>query len=164
MHSFIKTPVHLEHPDSGVLHLERPIRDVVDVLDNLVELAVFTPRGSFAGDPDFGFEYWNYEYANVYCLEFNEGQKMINSEITRYECEESIRQSVLTYLPELKQVAVSMELHPLSSPVQKSMRPYSRYEVVVSVSAELNDGLGTMRPYHKSVRFLMEPVAKASTY
>ena len=55
--SFISTPVTYIEPS---LRLVRNIEDHITKLDNLVELIVFTPRGSFAADPDFGFEYWSH--------------------------------------------------------------------------------------------------------
>ena len=109
---FISTP--LEFIDSGT-KLQRDIEDRVHMLDNLVELIVFTPRGDFEADPDFGFEDWNPEFSNLQYREFNasQGGKVAGSlynEVTKKECEDSIRQSLATYEPGLKNVRVSIEL------------------------------------------------------
>ena len=53
------------------------IRMVCDIegkkamFDNLIELIVFSPRGSFNADPDFGLEYWDLEYSNINDTQFN---------------------------------------------------------------------------------------------
>lgn len=51
---FVSTPI--QFIDSGT-KLLRNIEDRIQMLDNLVELIVFTPRGDFEADLDFGFEY-----------------------------------------------------------------------------------------------------------
>jgi len=71
---FVSTP--LQFIDSGT-KLLRDIEDRILMLDNLVELIVFTPRGDFEADPDFGFEYWNHEFSNVHYREFNASQSGI---------------------------------------------------------------------------------------
>ena len=68
---YISTPLEFNEEGTQIL---REIDDRIKVLDNLVELIVFTPRGSFEADPDFGFEYWNHEYSNVHYREFNNSQ------------------------------------------------------------------------------------------
>lgn len=91
--NYIKTPISYAEEQCFI---ERNLDDSVKMLDNLIELIVFTPRGSFNADPDFGFEYWNYEYANVHYKDFNNDQNNnyvngLYSEITRQECQESIK-------------------------------------------------------------------------
>lgn len=159
MNRYIKTPLRIVRKE-GSAGIVRSITDVMAMYDNLVELVVFTPRGSFGGDPDFGFEYWNHEYTNINFRDFNNGQKMSFNEVTRQVCEESVRQSILAYGPDLKQIGVSLELRALNDSEQRARRTFSRYEVVVNVSGVLNNGLGTTEDYHKCVKFLMEPVAK----
>jgi hypothetical protein len=160
--SFINTP--LAYHDSG-LTLKRDIADRIGMLDNLIELIVFTPRGSFVGDPDFGFEYWNHEYANVHYREFNISQtgKIANglyNEVTKKECEDSIRISLATYEPMLKNVVVSIELDTADGKNVRRKKVVSKYEVNVVVEGSLDDGLGTVVPYRKSVVFLIEPTVK----
>ena len=135
------------------------------MLDNLVELIVFTPRGSFVADPDFGFEYWNHEYANVHYREFNISQtgKIANglyNEVTKKECEDSIRTSLATYEPMLKNVIVSIELDTTEGKSMRRKKVASKYEVNVVVEGRIDDGLGTLVPYRKVVVFLIEPTVK----
>lgn len=135
------------------------------MLDNLVELVVFTPRGSFAADPDFGFEYWNHEFSNVHYREFNNSQlgkvaKGLQNEVTKKECEDSIRISLATYEPMLKNVTVSIVLNTAGEHLPRRRKMASKYEVNVVVEGQLDDGLGILQPYRKSVVFLVEPTVK----
>ena len=160
---FISTPLVFTNDGSQML---RNIEDRIAMLDNLVELIVFTPRGSFVSDPDFGFEYWNHEFSNVHYREFNTNQSGLptqgglKNEVTRKECEESIRISLATYEPMLKQVAVAIQFDSAVAKQRRKRRIASKYEVNVIVEGKLDDGLGTMQPYRKSVVFLVEPTVR----
>lgn len=160
--SFISTPVSYIEPS---LRLVRNINDHITKLDNLVELIVFTPRGSFAADPDFGFEYWNHEFSNVHYREFNINQAgqaggNVQNEITKKECEDSIRNSLATYEPMLKDVSVSIVLNSAADKGSHRKKMPSKYELNVVVDGNLDDGLGTRRRYRKIVVFLVEPTVK----
>lgn len=162
MMKFISTPV--EFINEGHL-LKRDIEQRIQMLDNLVELIVFTPRGTFEADPDFGFEYWNHEYSNVHHREFNNSQSGrlaggLTNEVTKKECEESIRQSLATYEPMLKNVAVYIELDSAYDLQLRKLKMPSKYKVNVIVEGNLDDGLGTKSPYRKQVTFLIEPTVK----
>lgn len=156
---YLKSPLEFINTPQA-LWLRRPVYDKLDMLDNLVELVVFTPRGSFDSDPDFGFEYWNHEYSNVRFREFNNGQSIQGSGVSKQECEESVRRSLLSYAPFLEQINVAMELNALTRSEQARRRTVSKYEVIVRVEGSLDYGLNTERPYIKVIRFLMEPMAK----
>lgn len=158
------TPLSFNNSDTGI-RIVRDIEEHISMLDNLVELIVFTPRGSFNGDPDFGFEYWNHEYSNVHYREFNNEQTGFSSgglynEITKKECQESIRQSLSTYAPQLKQVFVSMELNSAEVENQRKKKVPSKYIVTISVEGNIDDGLGTTCKYEKNVVFFIEPTAR----
>ena len=160
--SFISTPLSYMGPS---LVLARNIEDSIAMLDTLVELVVFTPRGSFAADPDFGFEYWNHEFSNVHYHEFNINQtgsvsSGLRNEVTRKECEDSIRQSLATYMPMLKNVSVSILLDSAFEKGGHRKKAPSKYELNVVVNGSLDDGLGTRRPYSKAVVFFVEPTVK----
>ena len=162
MMRFISTP--LEFQNEGRT-LKRDIEQRVRMLDNLVELIVFTPRGTFEVDPDFGFEYWNHEYSNVHHREFNNSQSGrmaggLTNEVTKKECEESIRQSLAAYEPMLKNLAVYIELDSAYDLQMRKRKMPSKYQVNVIVEGNLDDGLGTKSPYRKQVTFLIEPTVK----
>lgn len=159
---YIHTPITYEEKN---LIIQRSLTERTAMIDNLVELIVFTPRGSFAADPDFGFEYWNHEYSNVNIREFNNGQggsksKSIYNDVTRRECQESVEKSLATYEPTLKHIHVDIELRDIAPEKITTQKLASKYEVAVKVSAMQDDGLGILTPYSKIVTFLMEPTAK----
>jgi len=159
--SFISTPVTYIEPS---LRLKRDVEGRIAMLDNLIELIVFTPRGSFVGDPDFGFEYWNHEFSNVHYREFNNSQSILSNqsqeEITKKECEDSVRESLATYEPMLKNVTVSIELEAAYEKGMHRKKMPSKYQLNVVVEGTLDDGLGTRRPYRKVVVFFVEPTVK----
>ena len=163
---YISTPVDFLTA-GGKITLTRDIADRIRMLDNLVELIVFTPRGSFAADPDFGFEYWNHESSNVQYRAFNNDQtgmttKNVVNEITREECHESIRRSLASYAPQLQNVMVEMKLEATDSDKLSHLKLKSKYVVSIRVEGKLDDGAGTTAHYEKKVNFLIEPTVKKS--
>lgn len=162
---YISSPLTFIVNAASEVAVVRDIEDRMARIDNLVELIVFTPRGSFDADPDFGFEYWNHEFSNVHYREFNNDQTGVFSngmynEITKKECQESIRQSLATYEPQLKHVVVGIELAAADVDLQRENKVRSKYMVTISVEGVIEDGLGTTSIYKKNVSFLMEPTAR----
>ena len=160
--AFIKTPLTYEN---NSLVIARDIEEQIAMIDNFIEFIVFSPKGSFAADDDFGFDYWNHEYSNVHLLSFNLGQDMnftngLYNEITLKECKESIEKSLEAYEPQLKQVGVSIELGAVKTDRESSRKLLSKYEVTIRITGMLDDGLSTLFPYKKEVSFLMEPTVK----
>lgn len=142
---YIGTPLtFIENADKAVA-ISRNITRRVAMIDNLVELVIFTPRGSFDADPDFGCEYWNSEFSNKPTLD---------------DSQDSIRQSLTTYVPQLKQVSVDMVLDAPDTEIQKKKKVRSKYMVTITIEGIIDDGLGTTTPYKKDVKFLMEPTTK----
>ena len=161
---FVSIPLSFSKTDSGTL-ITRSLEERISMLDNLVELIVFTPRGSFDADPDFGFEYWNHEFSNVNYREFNNEQtgmaaSELYNEITKKECKESIRQSLAVYAPQLKDVRVSMELDIAEAEYQKNKKVLSKYVVNVKVEGSIRDEGLVACEYEKEVSFLIEPTVK----
>lgn len=163
MMNFVSAPVTFQR-EENTLTVVRNIEDVVAMIDNLVELIVFTPRGSFTADPDFGFEYWNYEYSNISYRDFNNGHSTLprfgNDEATKTLCQNSIRNSLEAYAPQLKRIDILLEINAIGADRQPRKRIFSKYEVSVKVKGALDDGLGTIRPYEKKVLFYVEPTVK----
>lgn len=142
------------------LAFRRDLHDVVAMLDNLVELVVFTPRGDLAADPDFGFEYWGHEYSNVSHRDFNNGQPCsIDNEITRQRCQQSVTQSLMTYAPMLLDVNTTIELDvPYAHSRYKKIN--SKYMVNIIVTGRIKDGMDRV-DYRKVVTFMVEPTVKS---
>ena len=160
--AFIKTPLTYKD-NSGII--VRSLEERIAMIDNFIELIVFSPKGSFIADDDFGFEYWNHEYSNVHFRSFNHGQNGTYSnglynEVTLKECKESIEKSFSIYEPQLKQVNVSIELGSIKTGNESNHKLLSKYEVTIIITGVLDDGLGTIAPYKKEFSFLMEPTVK----
>ena len=159
---FVSTP--LQFADSGT-KIRRDIEDRLQTMVDKLDQTLQPPRGDFEADPDFGFEYWNHEFSNVHYREFNASQGTKSSgslynEITKKECEDSIKQSLATYEPMLKNVVVSIELDAAAQKQRRRRRVASKYVVNVIVEGGIDDGLGVLRPYRKVVVFLVEPTVK----
>ena len=155
--NYISTPVTMVGTDEGVTIL-RDIDEQRTMMDNLVELAVFTPKGSFNADPDFGLEYWNEEYISVSDSQFNNNAQRDEYTMlsTKEQCEAGIAQNIIDYAPEqlkVRDVCVNMSMND-DDDVRNS---YSRHKVVIFVSAKLDDGLGTTSDYVREVSFMVEP-------
>lgn len=162
--NFSSTPIKFVDTENGI-HLVRDVEERISMLDNLVELIIFTPRGSFESDPDFGFEYWNHEFSNVNYRGFNndyyrssdEGQY---NEITKKECQDGVRQSLAVYAPQLKNVNVSVEMNVVGVEKQMNRKVLSKYMISVIVEGDIDYGLGTTVAYRKDVQFMIEPTSK----
>ena len=161
--SYIRTPITFSRTERGVT-IQRDIEERITVMDNLVELIAFTARGSFNGDPDFGLEYWNHEYANVSDTQFNnstaekKGYKPLKD-----RCQESIQQSIAAYAPEclhLSKIEVSMTLRDEEAWQSRRRKMYSHHEVVIVVTARMDDGMGTTTDYQREVSFMVEPTVR----
>lgn len=166
MTNFSHIPLSINFSSSPIL--EEESGDIEKSIDSILNLIVFTPKGSFIADPDFGFEYWNHEFSNINVREFNNNYlgmvsnvKSLN-EISRKQCENSLRESIICYEPRLHQPDVKVELDINNKKSRKSMP--SKYEMRILITGSLDDGLGIMRPYEKRVSFMVEPIAKKLVY
>lgn len=155
-------------------HIVRDLQTEIQRLDNLVELIVFTPRGAFNADSDFGFENWNHEYSSISMRDYNNNQTAsqrdtggigeLRNDMSRRDSQESIRRTLAIYEPMLKDVDVSIELNNAAhSRISSRHKVQSKYEVSVVVTGVLDNGLGTSVPYRKVVTFLMEPTLRSRT-
>ena len=163
--NYISSPLTFRRNDKGVT-IERPIEKQITIVDNLVELIAFTARGSFNGDPDFGLEYWNHEYANVSDTQFNSNNtedEKNQQQSLKQRCEESMVRSIVAYAPsnpQLKKIKVVMNLRDEDTRQSSHRRVYSHHEVVIVVTAQISDGMGTTCNYHREVSFMVEPMAR----
>lgn len=166
MTNFSHIPLSINFSSSPIL--EQESGDIEKSIDSILDLIVFTPKGSFIADPDFGFEYWNHEFSNINVREFNNNYlgmvsnvKSLN-EISRKQCENSLKESIICYEPRLHQPDVKVELDINNKKSRKSMP--SKYEMRILITGSLDDGLGIMRPYEKRISFMVEPIAKKLVY
>ena len=167
---FIGTPLTFQEIQEDTLHITRDISQKKAMIDNLVELLIFTPKGSFTADPDFGFEYWNHEYANVDYWAFNNGHTGYGSDydgsqekkddVSKKECQEGLERSLAVYAPQLMDVNIAIELNNVEMETSAKRKIHSRCMVTIVVEGSIGDGLNTRIPYKKEVVFLMEPTVK----
>lgn len=156
---YINSPVTYKGTDEMHLFLSRELHDTASILDNLIELIVFTPKGSFTADPDFGFDYWNHEFSNVSCRDFNNGHPCsIDNAITRQRCQESLTESLRSYAPMLLDPVISIELN-LPNGQKRYKNITSKYMVNVVITGRYRDGMD-YTDYRKVVTFLVEPTVK----
>jgi len=166
MTNFSHIPLSIDFSRSPVI--EQETGDLEESIDNILDLIVFTPKGAFVADPDFGFEYWNHEFSNINVREFNNNYLgMVSNvrtlnEISRKQCENSLKESILCYEPRLRQPDVRVELEINIKHSRKSMP--SKYEMRILITGSLDDGLGITRPYEKRISFMVEPIAKKLIY
>ena len=160
--NYINTPLGFRESDASMA-INRGLKDRMAMIDNIVELIIFTPKGSFLADPDFGFEYWNHEYVNIDYRSFNNGQTISSSstphhEITKLECQDSIRSSLASYVPQLINVNINMELNASYDGGNENVK--SKHSARIVVEGAIENELGTLAPYRKEVVFFMEPAIK----
>lgn len=161
--NYISTPIDF---GDNLLSIQpkRDLESLTAMLDNLIELIAFTPRGSCSADPEFGFEYWNHEYVNIQYRTFNNDQVSTMAdgtrrEITKNECQESIKRSLSIYAPQLKNANVSVELTAADAKRQYRKKVQPKHIVSIVVEGDIDNGI-SVKHYKKDVVFLMEPTIK----
>ena len=95
MSDYTAIPLSIKFDRQSIL--EKESGDIEQCIGSILELIVFTPKGSFSADPEFGFEYWNHEFSNINVREFNNSYMgmMANTqslnEISRKQCEHRLQ-------------------------------------------------------------------------
>ena len=162
MSTFISIPLSINLSPSPRLEMENG--DIESCIDNILELIVFTPKGTFAADPEFGFEYWNHEFSNINVREFNNSYMGMVSDcqtlndVSRKQCEKSLKESILSYEPRLLNPDVKIELE-INDKVRRR-KSQSKYEMRIMINGSIDDGLGIAKPFEKRISFMVEPTAK----
>ena len=144
--------------------LEKEVGELEHCIDNILDLIVFTPKGSFSADPEFGFEYWNHEFSNIDVREFNNSYMIMatdsqsQNDVSRKKCEQSLKESIMEYESRLINPEVKIELD--INEVIRSHKSPSKYEMRILINGSIDDGLGVLKPYEKKIAFMVEPTAK----
>lgn len=162
MSSYTSVPLSINLSNSPKLETENG--DLDQCINSMLELIIFTPKGSFAADPEFGFEYWNHEFSNIDVREFNNSymgmvsdSKMLN-DVSRKQCEQSLKDSISSYEPRLLNPEVKIELEINGTLRKRKSQP--KYEMRIMINGAIDDGLGIARPFEKRISFMVEPIAK----
>ena len=147
--------------------LEKESGELESCINSILDLIVFTPKGSFSADPEFGFEYWNHEFSNINVREFNNSYlgmvadvQSLN-DVSRRQCEVSLKESIIAYEPRLINPEVKIELE-INDKIRKR-KAQSKYEMRIMINGCIDDGLGIVKPYEKRISFMVEPTVKKIT-
>ena len=169
---YSNSPIRFVNDEQLNLQIERPLTNVSSVIDNWVDTVVFTSIRRFKADEEFGFSFWDNEYIAMNLVDFNHGAdfKIVKRKNNREEkvqmsrsgirqCEKSVRDSILYYLPFFKYLEVEVNL---SMEKNKFSRcgENSKYVVRVLVKGRLlyNEYVGTREgEYRREVEFFMDP-------
>lgn len=157
--NYIGTPLSFQETEHGI-SIERSLENRRAMLDGFIELIVYSSCGSFNADPDFGLWYWEREYSNLNMSQFNSNTPVDNREGFKQRCEQSIVRSLRTYVPEFRDVRVSMTLSPVGDERPGRRKVMSKHLVTIVIEGKMDNGLNTDAPYSKEVSFYAEPTAK----
>ena len=162
MSAYISLPLSIDISDSPML--ERESGELENCINSILDLIVFTPKGTFSADPEFGFEYWNHEFSNINVREFNNSYMGLMADtqalndVSKKQCELSLKESIIAYEPRLINPEVKIELE-VNNKIRKR-KSQSKYEMRITINGSIDDGLGIVRPYEKRISFMVEPTAK----
>lgn len=161
--AYTSIPLSINLSDSH--SLEKEDGELENCINSILDLIVFTPKGTFSADPEFGFEYWNHEFSNIDVREFNNsyiGMMAVDTQslndVSRKQCELSLKESIIEYEPRLINPEVKIELE-INDKIRKK-KSQSKYEMKIMISGSIDDGLGVVRPFEKRISFMVEPTAK----
>lgn len=162
MTKYTSIPLSIKMSDSP--SLEKESGELESCINNILDLIVFTPKGTFCADPEFGFEYWNHEFSNINVREFNnsyigmvESVQTLN-DVSRKQCEISLKDSIIAYEPRLINPEVKIELE-INDKIRKR-KSQSKYEMKIMISGSIDDGLGILKPFEKRISFMIEPTVR----
>ena len=169
---YSNSPIRFVNDEQLNLQIERPLTQVSTVIDNWVDTVVFTSIRRFKADEEFGFSFWDNEFIAMNLVDFNHGAdfKIVTHKNNREEkvqmsragikqCEKSVRDSILYYIPFLQQLEVEVQLS-MEKNKYSHRGENSKYVVRVLVKGLLthNEYIGTREgEYHREVEFFMDP-------
>lgn len=169
---YISSPIRFVNDEHLNLQIERPISHASSAIDNWVDTVVFTSIRRFKADEEFGFSFWDNEFIAMNLVDFNHGadfkivkhknnseEKVQMSRTGIRQCEKSVRDSILYYIPFLKNLEVEVQLSMEKSKYSQRGKN-SKYVVRVLVKGRLtyDEYVGTREgEYHREVEFFMDP-------
>lgn len=80
------------------------------------------------------------------------------NDVSRKQCEQSLKDSIMSYEPRLLNPEVKIELE-INNKV-RNKKSQSKYEMRIMINGSIDDGLGIARPFEKRISFMVEPTAK----
>ncbi len=169
---YSNSPIRFVNDEQLNLQIERPLTNVNAVIDNWVDTVVFTSIRRFKADEEFGFSFWDNEFIAMNLVDFNHGadfrivkhkdnreEKVQMSRAGIRQCEKSVRDSILYYIPYMKNLEVEVQLSMEKNKFSRRGET-SKYVVRVLVKGWLtyNEFIGTHEgEYQREVEFFMDP-------
>ena len=169
---YSNSPIRFVNDAQLNLQIARPLSNISSVIDNWVDMVIFTSIRRFKADEEFGFSFWDNEFIAMNLIDFNHGAdyKIVRRNNDREEkvqmsrsgirqCERSVRDSILYYIPFLKNLEVEVQLSMEKNKLTRRGEN-SKYVVRVLVKGRLtyNEYVGTREgEYHRDVEFFMDP-------
>ena len=150
------------------LSIAQEASSVRESIDSFLELVVFTPKGSFKPDSDFGFEFWSNEFQNFVIKNFNSRTSDANllnnrGEKTNKEaCEKGLKKCIELYETRLKNVRIEMNLDQNDVGKQGHNTGINeiKYDVHLKISGEMAIDQFVSENYTKEIRFSVGPVIR----
>lgn len=169
---YSNSPIQFVNDGQLNLQIARPLSNISSVIDNWVDTVVFTSIRRFKADEEFGFSFWDNEFIAMNLIDFNHGAdyKIVRRKNDREEkvqmsrsgirqCERSVRDSILYYIPFLKNLEVEVQLSMEKNKLTRRGEN-SKYVVRVLIKGRLtyNEYVGSREgEYHREVEFFMDP-------
>ena len=162
---FYKSPLMINSENLTIIRELESIRASVDAF---LELLVFTPKGGFKPDPDFGFEFWSNEFQNFVIKNFNNrtsDANLINHKgenTDKESCEKGLKKNIEEYEPRLKNVRVNLTIvqNIAITKNDTSKANEIKYDVYIKVVGELTIDSLTTEDYVKDIQFAVGPMIR----
>lgn len=158
---YCTAPLKMEEDADQLPTIRRQPLPVEVMLDNWMDMILFTANRRFKADEEFGFSFWDNEFITLNFWNFNTSTEEA-SLADMEQCKKSIVNSIRYYLPFLKNVQVEIELTMEKDKLSRKS-DHSKYAVRVSIQAEVdeNEYAGTHTgTYRKNAVFYMDPFMK----
>ena len=156
---YYQTPLNISEENLSIAQEASSVRESID---SFLELAVFTPKGSFKPDADFGFEFWSNEFQNFVIKNFNSrtsDDKLLNNrgeKTNKDACERGLKKCIELYETRLSNVRVEMNLEQKNSSGINEIK----YDVHLKISGEMEIDKFVSENYTKEIRFSVGPVIR----
>jgi len=162
---YYKAPLQLNEK-IGLLHVTKSIRESIDAF---LELIIFTPKGGFKADYDFGFEFWSNEFQNLMVEDFNQHineTELVNRKgdyTNRKNCLRELKKTIEFYEPRLDSVKIDLNLrqkNQIKNNLENKDEDQTKYDVVIVIRGEIHTINNTKENYLKQIVFTVGPAIK----
>lgn len=159
--NYCTAPLDFSENTDQVTVIRRLPLPVEVMLDNWMDMILFTGNRRFKADEEFGFSFWDNEFITLNLSNFNtstEQESLANLE----SCKQSIVNSIHYYLPFLHNVKVEIELTTKNdkSPWKADRSKYAVHVTITALVGKNNAAGSAQKTYQKNAVFYMDPFMK----